>query len=167
MNKSWFQLLLASYIFAAFIGGCYVFYTHLYPFLLHIINADISTKMRIIGLCVVGLACALIISLLMASIQIFRTGNWSILKYLLYASIPSVNIYGYFAYAFYFMPYLYAIVGYKSIATELSVNTDFSLFPIMFGFNFRLFGSDDIIALGINIVPIIVIILLQKYYRKA
>lgn len=107
------------------------------------------------------------ILLLCAAIQIYRTGRWGILKGLLYASIAKFNLMGYLAYEFYFLPYLYFGVKVNQLFSKLS-------FPILAGFylpfiyNFELeVNGEPFFLIGINIVSIVIIKLLNKYYRPA
>lgn len=169
MNKGWFQLFLSLYIFCTFIVGAYGFYSADNPFFaLMRTGGSMSMPLFLFAL-IIGLYVFFVIGQLLASLQIFMTGRWSILKYLLYASIPTCNIFGYVIYEYYFMPFFYAIIGYKTAGPEFFGNVYFGFYPLVANFNLALFdkASSGVFLVGVNIVPIIVIFLLKKYYREA
>jgi hypothetical protein len=169
MNKSLFQMLFAGYVFAAFLMGVYVFYC-IAGWAYHALKAaaEIPATGYVGALAIVVYAALIILGLLFAAIQIFRTGSWKIFKYLLYLSIPQLNIFGYFIYKLYFMPYLYVTGGYNTSTHSLLGAVDFGFYPLSFNFDAGLFGpSAGLFLIGVNIVPIMVIILLKKFYRPA
>lgn len=168
MNKSKFQLIFSVYVFACFVFGLYSLGFFLYPMLGFMLGGKILSSYQLVGfLTVVVFAGALLSLLLAASVQIFLTGRWNIFRYLLYASIPVINLFNHVVYTFYFMPYLYAILGYTSAGTELSLNLDFEAYPLLFGFTFAFSQTKgDLLEIGINVVPIIVLILLKRFYQK-
>lgn len=169
MNKSWFQILLSAFVLGTVIAGLYVFYQNIFGQLVTVLSGRVPLTLTAVSfLVIIAFVLFLIITLFFAALQIFRTGDWCLFKYLLYASIPACNIFNYFIYTFYFMPTLYAIVTYKPAIHQLQFAVNTEILPIMFGFNFAVSTKPgDTLMLGINFIPIIVIILLQKFYRKA
>ncbi len=168
MNKSWFQIILSLYVFCSFITGVYFFYHIISKPFFSLLTSGNAFDVRLVALGLIYTFISfLILCLLLAALQIFRSGSWKILKYLLYASIPTFNVFG-VMYQFYFMPYLYAVAGFNTVGPQFLGNVDFGFYPLTFGINVSLLSENNTLFLaGLNIVPIIAIVLLKKYYRQS
>ncbi len=162
MKKTAFQLSLAGYLFALslFVSGLTVllllnlktqeaFSSHFFSTILILIPIFFS-----------------IILLLCAAIQIYRTGKWSILKVLLYASIPKFNLMGYLIYEFYFFPYFYTGAQFNQLTSKLSLLTKAGFYlPFLYNYEITIDGDGGpLFLISINIASIVIIKLLNKYY---
>lgn len=100
----------------------------------------------------------------MAAIQIYRHNRYQIFKTLLYLSIPFIYFKGIISYQFTFFSHLIVTMGSSD---ALSFNFEF--FAHIFSINYNILISttpeDEIVQFGINLVPILILVVLKRLNR--
>lgn len=97
-----------------------------------------------------------------AAWEIYRKGQYRIFNSLLYLSIPMVFIYNSLIYQFNFGPELSIWIGSTDSKT-LSMGTNLHAFVLNYKLSLTAIPKDEMLKLGINFFPILILVLLKRH----
>ncbi|GEM_PF-3734424 len=163
MKKTPFQIIASIIMLLIFAAGVYLLYPTISQLVILLASGKVefsSSVIATIGIYIIF--CLAQLTMLLAAIQIYRTGRVCILKCLLYASIPSFNLLNYASYEFTFGPSLAFFLKTEFSPFSLGLNMEAHLMEVQYLLTF----SNDyagVIQVGVNIVPIIVLVLLRRW----
>lgn len=163
MNKTPLQLMMSALMLSSFVLGTYV----LYIIFLQIISLyDAGGLLLNVNTLFIITAFALLSTLtflmLISAIKIFRNSNYRLMKFLLYISIPSLYIMNYLTYKFIFGPSFIIAFGVEFEPFSILLDFNFQLFYSQYNLAFSTTGQGPI-SIGINLVPIIILMILKKW----
>jgi hypothetical protein len=167
MKKSISQIIMSIYMLCVFLLGAYILYGPLTGIIAQAFSGSYSFGFYgILTLLIFALFAIAQIFFLLAAIQIFRKGEYRILKVLLYMSIPSFNILGYVGYLFMFGPFVLLSIGTYVNQLNFMFNLNFHTFAVQYDLNFAS-DSNGLISVGINLVPFLFLILIRRLEKRS
>jgi hypothetical protein len=165
MQKTPFQIIVSLLVFIVFLWGTYL----LLPVVIGVLGQAASGALAMNLNTVLMLLLYVLFSLvqvmfLLASIQIFKTGEVSMLRKLLWLSVPTFNIMGFVAYQFAFGPYVFLNTGIHTAPFNLMFDFSYHTFAVLYNLSFST-ENTHFLSVGINVVPLIFLNLLKRFGR--
>lgn len=167
MKKAPLQIFFSLFMLCVFIHGSFMNYHFFQQFVSLFMSGKLGVSASIIATLIIFLLFATVqVLFLVSAVQIFRRESYVLLRWLLYASIPHVNCFGYVVYMFVFGPFLALTAGTTFDVTPFFLDYEFDFFDVQYMLTFSN-AAQPIFQIGLNVVPFLWLMVLNGTLQKA
>lgn len=166
MKKKTLQVTLSFFMLFAFIYSSVMLYRFFEQMVFLYMSGKLEMTLSVMAtLLIYGVFLAVQFLFLASAIQIYRRDSYALLRWLLYASIPHFNCFGYVSYMFVFGPFLAFTAGATFEPMQFFVDSGADYFDVQYMLTFSR-QAQPVFQIGLNVVPILLLMTINGTFQR-